>query len=285
MKPRLQTSLGQQLVLTPQLRQALHLLQLSSLELENEIALAVESNPLLDWDESPAEAPEGMPDAPVAEAPTPAEEASERGESAADTEDAWEPPDSWSASGGGSGGGDEDGMDPMDRLSQTESLHDHLSLQLHLTRLSPRDQRIGAALIDAIDDDGYLREPLEHIAEALRPDLQVGPADILPVLHRIQRFDPLGVGARDLRECLRLQLDALSGDTPGRAEALRIVDQLLERLPRLGTEALAAELGVDGERAATGLQLVRSLDPRPGSQLGGTSADTYITPDCWIMPS
>jgi RNA polymerase sigma-54 factor len=282
MKPRLQTSLGQQLVLTPQLRQALHLLQLSSLELENEIALAVESNPLLDWDESPAEAPEGLPEAPAADAPTVAEEATERGESAAE-DDGWEPPDSWNTGTGGSGsGGDEDGLDPMDRLTRSESLHEHLAWQLNLTRLSPRDQRIGAALIDAIDDDGYLREPLEQIAEALRPDLRVGPAEILPVLHRIQRFDPLGVGARDLRECLRLQLDALSEDTPGRTEALAIVDRLLERLPRLGTEALAAELGVDGERAATGLQLVRSLDPRPGSQLGGTSADTYITPDCVI---
>jgi RNA polymerase sigma-54 factor len=283
MKPRLQTSLGQQLVLTPQLRQALHLLQLSSLELENEISLAVESNPLLDWDESPTEAPEGMPDAPAAEAPASAEEAPERAESA-DAEDSWEPPDSWSTgSGSGSGaGGDEDGQDPMDRLSHAESLHDHLSWQLNLTRLSPRDQRIGAALIDAIDDDGYLREPLESIAEALRPELEVGPSDILPVLCRIQRFDPLGVGARDLRECLRLQLEALSADTPGRAEALRIVDQLLGRLPRLAADALAAELGVDADRAATALQLVRSLDPRPGSQLGGTSADTYITPDCVI---
>lgn len=284
MKPRLQTSLGQQLVLTPQLRQALHLLQLSSLELENEIALAVESNPLLDWDESPAEAPEGLPEPPVAEAPATAEEAPERSESTAESEDTWEPPDSWDTGGGsgGGGGGDEDALDPMDRLSRVESLHDHLSWQLNLTRLSPRDQRIGAALIDAIDDDGYLREPLETIAEALRPELHVSAADILPVLHRIQRFDPLGVGARDLRECLRLQLDALSADTPGRAEALAIVDQLLERLPRLGTDALAAELGVDGECAATGLQLVRSLDPRPGSQLGGASADTYITPDCVI---
>ncbi len=281
MKPRLQTSLGQQLVLTPQLRQALHLLQLSSLELENEITIAVESNPLLDWDESAGEVPEGMPETTAtAEAPA-AEDASEQ-ERGGDDE-GWEPPDSWSSTGGGSGnGGDEDGLDPMDRLAHTESLHDHLSWQLHLTRLSPRDQRIGAALIDAIDDDGYLRESLENIAEALRPDVNVGPAEIGAVLHQIQRFDPLGIGARDLRECLALQLDALAEDTPGRAEALRIVNEALERLPKLGVEGLAAELGLSAERAAIALQLVRSLDPRPGSQLGGMSADTYITPDCVI---
>jgi RNA polymerase sigma-54 factor len=281
MKPRLQTSQSQQLVLTPQLRQALHLLQLSSLELENEIAIAVESNPLLDWDESAGEVPEGIPET-TATAETPAQEdATEREHDA--TDEAWEPPDSWAtSSGSGSNSGDDDALDPMDRLTRTESLHDHLSWQLHLTRLSPRDQRIGAALIDAIDDDGYLREPLESIAETLRPELNVGPAEIGAVLRQIQRFDPLGIGARDLRECLSLQLEALSPDTPGRTEALRIVAEALERLPKLGADGLAAELGFSAEQAATGLQLVRSLDPRPGSQLGGMSTDTYITPDCVI---
>jgi RNA polymerase sigma-54 factor len=279
MKPRLQTSLGQQLVLTPQLRQALHLLQLSSLELENEITIAVESNPLLDWDESVGEAPEGMPEAPVTPEAAAPEEAPERERGGED--DGWEPPDSWSTSSGG-GSGDEDGLDPMDRLVHAESLHDHLSWQLHLTRLSPRDQRIGAALIDAIDDDGYLRESLDNIADALRPEIIVGATEVGTVLHQIQRFDPLGVGARDLRECLQLQLEPLSEDTPGKAEALRIVGEALERLPKLGVDGLAAELGLSVEAAATGLHLVRSLDPRPGSQLGGMSADTYITPDCVI---
>ena len=90
------------------------------------------------------------------------------------------------------------------------------------------------------------------------------------------------MSARDLRECLQLQLEALSEDTPGKAEALRIVGEALERLPKLGVDGLAAELGLSAETAATGLHLVRSLDPRPGSQLGGMSADTYITPDCVI---
>lgn len=282
MKPRLQTSLGQQLVLTPQLRQALHLLQLSSLELENEIAVAVESNPLLDWDESVGEAPEGMPETVATPAePAASEDAPDRDRDDVG-DDGWEPPDSWSSVGGGSGGSDEDGLDPMDRLVHAETLHDHLSWQLHLTRLSARDQKIGAALIDAIDDDGYLRESLDSIAETLQPDLIATQAEIGAVLRRIQRFDPLGIGARDLRECLTLQLDAMSPDTSGRAEALRIVAETLERLPKLGPDGLAAELGISAEKADTALHLVRSLDPRPGSQLGGMSADTYITPDCVI---
>ena len=275
--------MGQQLVLTPQLRQALHLLQLSSLELEEEITIAVESNPLLDWAESDTAepTPEGMPEATAApEAPT-ADEAAEHDRGGED--DGWEPPESWNtSSGSGSGGTDEDGLDPMDRLVHTESLHDHLSWQLHLTRLSPQDQRIGAALIDAIDDDGYLREPLDAIAEMLRPELNVSATEVGAVLSQIQGFDPLGVGARDLRECLAMQLAPLSEDTPGKADALRIVEGLLERLPKLGIDGLAAELGIPLDQATTALQLVRSLDPRPGAQHGAMKADTYITPDCVI---
>ncbi len=287
MKPRLQTSLGQQLILTPQLRQALHLLQLSSLELETEITLAVESNPLLDWDESEGDtpggdgAPDGMPEAPVLAETVSADEAAEHDRGGED--DSWEPPDSWNTSSGSShSGSDEDGMDPMDRLVRTESLHDHLSWQLHLTRLSPQDQRIGAALVDAIDDDGYLRESLDDIAAMLRPELNVGAAEVGAVLHQIQRFDPLGIGARDLRECLTLQLEPLPDDTPGKAMALRIVNGPLERLPKIGADGLAAELGAPADDVATGLHLVRSLDPHPGAQYGGMSADTYITPDCVI---
>lgn len=289
MKPRLQTSLGQQLVLTPQLRQALHLLQLSSLELETEITLAVESNPLLDWAETDdgdaaENAPEGMPEQAPAPDATRSDEPTER-EGASD-DDGWEPPDSWNTSSAGSGSGsgssDEDGADPMDRLVRTESLHDHLSWQLHLTRLSPQDQRIGAALIDAIDDDGYMREPLDAIAEMLRPELHVGAAEVAAVLHQIQRFDPLGIGARDLRECLTLQLDVLSDDTPGKAMALQIVAGPLERLPKIGADGLAAEMNAPADEVATGLHLVRSLDPRPGAQHGAMGVDTYITPDCVI---
>ena len=104
-------------------------------------------------------------------------------------------------------------------MVQSESLQDHLSWQLHLTQLSERDRRIGLMLVDAIDDDGYLREPLEAIAQSLLPELQCTCAEVLAVLHRIQRMDPVGVGARDLGECLRLQLENLPADTPGRAVA------------------------------------------------------------------
>ena len=272
MKPRLQTSLGQQLVLTPQLRQAIHLLQLSAPELEAELTAAVESNPLLDWAE-----PE----------PIRTEAAAQSDGDGADAPPADDVPpwnrneDPWLPRNGPSSDGDEDDGDASERVAEAESLHDHLRWQLHLSHLSQRDQRIGLALIDAIDDDGYLREPLEALRETLQPDV-VDAEEMLAVLRQLQRFDPAGVGARDLGECLALQLDLLPADTPGRALALQIATGPLDRLPKSGIEGLAAELRQDPNDVALALQLLRSLDPRPGAQVGGLPADTYITPDCVI---
>src|SRR3546814_4281798 len=148
MKPRLQTSIGQQLVLTPQLRQAIHLLQLSAVELEAELAAAVESNPLLDWAEGdvgiePAAAP---PESGDGDAPDPGDP----GDPVA--EDWREPADSWSQGGGGGESGDD--RDPAERIASPETLRDHLLWPLHLTHLSERDRRIGQVLVDAIDEDG-----------------------------------------------------------------------------------------------------------------------------------
>lgn len=282
MKPRLQTSLGQQLVLTPQLRQALHMLQLSSLELEAEITQALESNPLLDWDEGQGEGGETE-----AAAEAPAESAVEvedtRSDNDGDGDDRWENglDETW---GSGSGGSfdDDGGGDPLDRYSNTESLRDHLNWQLQLSRFSPRDLRIGEALIDAIDDDGYLRETLAAIVESMAPEVDATVPEVANVLYRIQRFDPLGVGARDLRECLGIQLGALDEDTPGLDAAVEIVAGPLERLPKLGVDGLAAELKLPIDEIETGLALVRSLDPKPGARLGGLGADTYINPDCVV---
>lgn len=276
MKPKLQTSLGQHLVLTPQLRQAIHLLQLSTLELEAEIAEAVETNPLLDWSEPDTVA--------VRDDAAPARDEPPADERAGDDAPAWEGDgDHWQQRGGGGGGdGDDQDGDPTERIAESETLQDHLLWQLHLTHLSARDRQIGAALIDAIDDNGYLRESLQAIAESLAPALNVGQDEVLAVLHQIQRFDPAGVGARDLGECLQLQLQALPEATPSRALALSIAQGGMERLPRMGVDALARELACQPEEAGHALQLLRTLDPRPGGQVGTLAPDTYVTPDCVI---
>src|SRR5690606_32483822 len=143
-------------------------------------------------------------------------------------------------------------------------------------------RRIGMMLIDALDEDGYLREPLSAIAESLLPEVRASEEEILTVLHQLQRFDPVGVGARNLGECLHLQLDVLPAGTPGRELALRIVDGVLERLPRVGSEGLAHELRCPVADVEQAVQLVRSLDPRPGKRLAEVEHDTYVVPDCII---
>jgi RNA polymerase sigma-54 factor len=271
MKARLQTSLGQQLVLTPQLRQAIHLLQLSALELDAELTAAVESNPLLEWVEA-----------------EPAAAATDEPESGSDPDAGNQEPQSWNNDSepwqqrNGSFDGDDDEGDAADRVAEPESLRDHLLWQLHLTHLSARDRRIGLALIDAIDDDGYLRESPDALLATLRPELEVDHDELQAVLHQLQRFDPPGVGARDLGECLTLQLALLSDDIPGKPLALRMAAGPIERLPKVGVDGLAAELDCAPSDVALALQLLRSLDPRPGAQIGGMPADTYVTPDCVI---
>src|SRR5690606_7286637 len=181
MKPSLQATLGQQLRLTPQLRQAIHLLQLSAAELEQEVAAAVESNPLLDWDDTP---PPPAPDGPAG----PADDAAGR-----------DPPADWDAAADAWSG-----------------------------------RRPGAG-----DDDGA-RDPPAPGATALDPVPDA--AEVQAVLRRLQHFDPPGVGARDLGECLRLQLDGLPEDTPGRALAIRIAADALAELPKAGVDGLARTL-------------------------------------------
>src|SRR5690606_27490165 len=257
----------------PQLRQAIHLLQLSAAEIEQELAAAVESNPLLDWAEPGDRGDAGEP-SPAGDEPTAAD--SDAADSVAD--EGWGGRDeAWS--GTGAQGSDDN---PTERVAEPETLHDHLLWQLHLSHLSPRDRLIGVALVDAIDDDGYLREPLESIAQALLPEVQATAEEIQAVLHQVQRMDPPGVGARDLGECLALQLALLDDATPGKALALRIAGGLMERLQKAGVEALATELRCPPAAVEEALALLRTLDPRPGGGIGAVAAEAYVTPDCTI---
>ena len=281
MKQHLTATQSQQLALTQQLRQALAVLQMSATELETELASAVESNPLLEWaeDARPLELADPNIRNDPAEGAASAAPGDDDNWNSEDTRDEWrESGEDWQHAGGSR----DDDDNPAERQIAEETLQDHLRWQLGLTTLSDRDQELGLALIDAIDDDGYLREPLPSIAETLLPETTCTVDEITVVLHQVQRFDPVGVGARDLGECLMLQLQLLSDDTPGKVLATRIVSEAIERLPKIGVEGLAAELRCGAEDAAVALHLVRSLDPRPGAQIGAMPASTYITPDCVI---
>jgi len=287
MKLGLHTALGQQLSLTPQLRQALALLQMSWQELEHEMATAVESNPLLEWAE-PAATDSGEPAEALAQETTFTEQLPALDAAPAQTsEEEIELPDlsPWESappSPGSTRRNDEAVEDIAQQVAASESLHEHLEWQLRLSRLSAREHLIGEALIDAIDDDGYLRESFAAIKTAVHPEVTATNDDINTVLHRIQSFDPPGVGARDLLECLNLQLASLPASTPALSLARRIVAELLDRLPKLGSAGIAVELACTQADAEQALALLRSLDPRPGAQIGGVSNTQYLTPDCTI---
>lgn len=280
MKPALQLRLGQSLTLTPQLRQAIRLLQLSSLELETEISLALESNPLLERPE------EAMPEADGTQGEAPSEApADDRVETEVDEVYELDVPE-WDLDDYGSGSGAAPGSEGDDeregKQAQTsEDLQDHLLWQLNLTPMSPRDRAIAVTLIEAIGEDGYLGDTLEALRDGLRPDVIAELDEIEAVLHRIQRFDPLGVGARSLSECLLIQLSP-SQPTPDVELARRVVAQHLEPLAKIGPDRLASQLGVSSELMQQAVQLVRSLDPRPGSAYA-SAAPEYIAPDAYVV--
>jgi RNA polymerase sigma-54 factor len=279
MKPALQLKLGQHLTLTPQLRQAIRLLQLSSIELEAEINAALEANPLLERPEDAEPLPEPPTDSPDAE-----RNDAEIAQANDAPEDEYAPEPDWPEEEFGSGSGKSSGEDgerenvlgPI-----TEDLQDHLLWQLNLTPMSNRDRNIGVALIEAVGEDGYLSETLEAIQASLRPEVEAGLDEIEAVLHRVQRFDPLGVAARSLSESLGVQLSALdASETPGLALAQQVVASHLEALAKAGPERLAAQLGVEVEDMHVAVALVRSLDPRPGAQISSQPAE-YVTPDAY----
>jgi RNA polymerase sigma-54 factor len=273
LKSSLNLQLGQTLTMTPQLQQAIRLLQLSTLELQLEVQQALESNPMLELVE---ESPAG--EATTAETQEDAAPEQDSTEPSAD-EDQW---DDLSHIGGSGQSGDMGDRDPFENQAGSEGgLHEHLLWQLHLSPLNERDQRIGEALVDSINADGYLETDLESLQQTLGGEEAVGVDEIETVLHWIQQCDPVGVGARDLRETLLIQLRALTGETPLREAAMRVVDTGMQSLARHDFRALQRDLGIDEPTLARALELIRTLNPRPGSQINDQPPE-YVTPDVYV---
>ncbi|HET8552287.1 MAG TPA: RNA polymerase factor sigma-54 [Gammaproteobacteria bacterium] len=267
-KPGLQLGLGQQLTMTPQLRQALKLLQFSALELQENLNEVLAGNVMLEPVESGPDGADGEPDGIEADA----EPAEHQDDGGLDLDVPDFGGDGWS--------GDPDAW--RDRAAASEeSLQDYLLWQLRLSPMSEDDFAIGSALIDSIDENGYLRADLADIASGLKPDVSVGPAEVEAVLHRIQTFDPLGVGARSLAECLSIQIAACAAATPGKAAALAIATKYLEALGAGRRRQIQDELELDDATFAAATALIRSLDPCPGAAAGGTTAD-YLVPDVLV---
>ena len=273
MKQALQLKLGQQLVLTPQLQQAIKLLQMSTIDLQQTIDETLESNALLehDTDDSTEDSTESQ-DVDFS-ASTPVDEATQ--ELAVDT--TWEdilpsaapPPSNYQTD-----------AQFAEQDSEERSLQDHLLWQLNLTRFSDIDRVIALALIDAIDTDGRLTQTPEGIQSDLAID-GVDLEEVLAVLHRLQHFEPSGLFAEDLRECLLIQLRQLPPTTPFRDVAGALVSRHLSQLPSTPLRQLAKKLRAEESELEGAMQLIRSLDPTPGASIGDEQTG-YVTPDIFV---
>jgi RNA polymerase sigma-54 factor len=289
-KTSLHIGLNQSLKLTPQLTQAIRLLALSTLELETELTQLLESNPLLERpeDSAPDDAPEALGPDDAGEIKSDGDSAElDAGSGDAAEEviddsldlDAFEESADWSepraAGDGGSGSGDDENSWES-RTALPHDLRESLRRQIGLMRMSVRDRAIAEAIVDAIDSDGYLREPFESIQEAVRPTV-VSHEEIEAVLRQVQQCEPTGVGARDLRECLLRQVEE-HRDDPAYLLAKILVERHLEDLPKIDAERFAAKLVVSVEEFKLALGLIRSLNPRPGENVAADQ-DDYIVPD------
>ncbi|HEX9584728.1 MAG TPA: RNA polymerase factor sigma-54 [Gammaproteobacteria bacterium] len=278
MKQSLQLRLGQHLAMTPQLQQAIRLLQLSTMELNVEVQEALESNLMLEVDDDDTESESGTAernghDLESFEAPKdiPAD---------LPVDSVWE--DIYDSLPAYTGTYDPDFADAEVQRSAVETLHDHLYWQLSMLRASETDFAIGAAIIDSVDDDGYLCLSLEELQESLAAqNLPVDLDEIEMVLHRIQNFDPVGVAARNLKECLTRQLQQLSGTRPWRGEALILVENYLELLGSRDFDQLKRALKLDESSLRDVIYLIQSLNPRPGSQIQPAPAE-YVIPDVFV---
>ncbi|MDF3030405.1 MAG: polymerase factor sigma-54 [Moraxellaceae bacterium] len=298
MKPTLQLQIGQHLTMTPQLQQAIRLLQLSTLELQAEIQEALDSNPMLEAADDDGEPAEKIDDTPIDYAVAEEVLAAQGGETAEErpldigsneampdelpVDSVWEDVfASGSSSSAGSGGDDED--NPLEaRSAAPETLAQHLAWQLNLTPFSDLDRAIGMAILDAIDERGYLTASLDDILAAVadpEDPLAVEMDEVEAVLHRIQQFDPPGVGARDLRECLLIQLKQLPEATPSRGDAIAIVREHIDLLGSRDFAGLMRKLRLPEAGLKAAIGLIQDLNPNPGGRISSSSETEYIIPD------
>jgi RNA polymerase sigma-54 factor len=290
LKASLQLRLGQQLTMTPQLQQAIRLLQLPSLELQAHIRELLESNVMLEAeDDTEATASfEALGAGPNdRESPVGGEEPASAATGEAEpsveiVEDSWN--ETSAAPGETPWNSEDDERQQEFQDGRGETLQQHLLWQLEMARLEDRERAIGRAIIDAINDDGYLTEPFDAIAATLKPEIQAGDDEIAEMLEVVQSLDPVGVGARTVSECVLLQLNTLAPDTPGLAVARNIAKTHLDLVARRELAGLRRELRVSEEELEQGLVLVRGCHPRPGAQISAAPAE-YVVPDVFVRRS
>jgi RNA polymerase sigma-54 factor len=285
MKQSLQLRIGQQLTMTPQLQQAIRLLQLSTIELQAEVQEALESNPMLEQDEgghTEAAEPDSGDTASEKDATLTTEGNSETIPDELPTDSNWEDvfdtgATSFSAPDAGSS------RDILDTVTSSgTSLHDHLVWQLEMTNFSETDRQIARTVIDSIDDDGYLQASTAEILDSLDSSLEVELDEVQAVLHRLQQFDPIGIAARDLQECLQLQLQQFDADVLWLREARILIRDYFNLLSNRDFIRLCRKMKLTTADLQQIIELIQSLNPRPGSSFSTTEPE-YIVPDVYVV--
>jgi RNA polymerase sigma-54 factor len=300
MKQSLQLKLSQSLTMTPQLQQAIKLLQLSSLDLEAEIQDALESNPLLEvesnQDSTPSDDKDNSNDAPKESIAREDKDTSESLQNdtidtdmVADTQ--WE---DWGYVSQGSGTKPDDNSQFEYQGETSESLRDQLLWQVNMTQLSETDRAIAMVLIDSIDDSGFMKSDIDDIVEMLQedneqteeinghdPDSSIQAEEVEAVLHFIQSFEPAGIAARSLQECLLIQLNRLQQDSPEISLAKQVVTSQFEYLANRNYRQVMKNLKLSESQLKAALEIIQTLDPRPGNQLNQNNAQ-YIKPDVYV---
>lgn len=284
LKPALQLRLSQQLRMTPQLQQAIHLLQLPIIDLRARIQEALEQNVMLEVDETEAQVSgEAADGSEGVFEETSSAEASEPDDDALDfdapTLADW---DEVPRTGPSEGPRHSDPALTVEHADRSdETLSDHLLWQLELENLDRRSTTIGQAIIDAVNDDGYVTDELDTIRATLAPDVVASLDEIETMLERVQAFDPAGVAARSVGECMLLQLGQLNEDTAGLDLARRIAGEHLALLAEQSYDALKRVLGATADELEDALLLVRACHPRPGAAIQAPTTE-FVVPDVFV---
>ncbi|MDE0753265.1 MAG: RNA polymerase factor sigma-54 [Woeseiaceae bacterium] len=265
LRPTLQLKLGQSLTMTPQLQQAIRLLQLPLLDLSAQIQEALEENVMLEM--------EDLPDVPKTSAETTAEIETIR------AEDSWQSSSMERIQDGGWNGEGRPISEFADESGQ--SLREHLLWQLELENFSPREALIGEALIDSINDDGYLTAAPEDITDFIAAEAGVSIEEIEQALNKVQRLDPVGIGARSLSECIVLQLRQLESATPGVELAISMATDFLPSIAAKEYGEIRRALRTSEEDFEVALALVKSCNPKPGLAVS-PAAPEYVIPDVFV---
>ena len=294
MKPSLHLKLGQHLTMTPQLQQAIRLLQLSTLELQTEIQQTLQENPMLEVEENEA-APESQKTKEEKLSKEETNDIADAGEDPhLDMENKQELPDEFPIDTGWDdvydtspsspkGSDTNEGGDSYleNHSDASDKLTDHLLWQIQNSPISETDLVIAVAIIDAVNDDGYLTESVEELYAGLKDELNIELDEVEAVLSMIQHLDPIGVGARDLSECLLIQLNQYDKKTDGLIEAKLLVTEYLNLLGAHDYARLMRKTRLSEERLNTIIALIQTLNPKPGSLIASDTTH-YVVPDIFV---